>query len=170
MARLPRISEIDGSSGGTGFFLCARKDRRSSKNGSVYLALLLQDVSGEIGAQLFNDVEQFDVQFEVGEFVAVQAKGNLYNNRLELILEKIRRVIPADAQLGFREEDCIPTSPRPLPEMWAELEGRLASVQDPYVRDLLSRIVAKYGDKLRIWPAARCRSATRLPRRWSSMC
>lgn len=155
MARLPRISEIDGNSSGTGFFLCARKDRRSSKNGSVYLALLLQDVSGEIGAKVFNDVEQFDVQFEVGEFVAVQAKGNLYNNRLELILEKIRRVIPADAQLGFREEDCIPTSPRPQAEMWAELDGRLASVQDPYVRDLLTRIVAKYGDKLRIWPAAR---------------
>ena len=40
----------------------------------------------------------------MGEFVAVQAKGNLFNRRLELIVDRIRRVIPDDARLGFREE------------------------------------------------------------------
>jgi len=154
MARLPRVAELTAGSSGTGFFLCARKERRNGRGGP-FLALLLQDVSGEISAKVFQDVEQADAQFEAGEFVAVQGHGNLFNQRLDLILDKIRRVIPEDAKVGFREEDCIPASPRPLDEMWQELERRLASVERPELRDLLGKIVAANADRLRIWPAAR---------------
>lgn len=154
MARLPRISELTASSAGTGFFLCARKDRRTGRGG-VFLVLLLQDVSGEIGAKVFQDVDLAEGQFEVGEFVAVQGKGNSYNQKLELIVDKIRRVIPEDAKLGFREEDCIPCSPRPLDEMWDELQRRVASVSDPHVHALLTSVIAGNEERLRIWPAAR---------------
>jgi len=154
MARLPRIAELEAASAGTGFYLCARKERRTGRGGP-FLALLLQDVSGEIGAKVFHNVEEIEPQFDAGEFVAVQGKGNSYNQRLELILDKIRRVIPDDAKLGFREEDCIPSSPRNLDEMWTELEGRIASVHNPHVHALLTRIVAANADRLRVWPAAR---------------
>jgi 3'-5' exoribonuclease len=154
MARLPRIAEIDAASAGTGFFLCARKERRTGRGGT-FLVLLLQDTSGEIGAKLFTDIDTFDPQFAVGEFVAVQGRGNLYNQRLELVLDKIRRVIPEDAKLGFREEDCIPCSPRPLDEMWCELEARAGSIGDEHLRLLVARVLSVYGDRLRVWPAAR---------------
>ena len=154
MARLPRIAEVEAASAGTGFFLCARKERRTGRGGP-YLALLLQDASGEIDAKVFQDVETAEAQFDVGEFVAVQAKGNLFNRRLELIVDRIRRVIPDDARLGFREEECIPCAPRPIEEMWAELEIRLGGIVDPDLRRLLSSIVAAHGERLRIWPAAR---------------
>jgi 3'-5' exoribonuclease len=154
MARLPRISEITATSAGTGFFLCARKERRNGRGGP-FLALLLQDVSGEIDAKVFQNVDDADAQFDAGEFVAVQGKGNSFNQRLDLILDKIRRVIPEDAKVGFREDECIPSSPRNIDEMWQELEARIASVSEPRLRDLLARIVAARGDRLRIWPAAR---------------
>jgi 3'-5' exoribonuclease len=154
MARLPKISAIDVNAAGTGFFLCARKERRTGRGGP-FLALLLQDVSGELAAKVFQDVEASDQQFEVGDFVAVQGKGNLFNNRIELVVEKIRRVIPDDARLGFREEDCIPASPRPVEEMWQELTDRVASVDSPFVRELLTRVVTRHADRLRVWPAAR---------------
>ena len=154
MARLPRIAEIDGTSSGTGYFLCARKDRRSGRSGA-FLVLLLQDVTGEIDAKVFQDVEIASQQFEVGEFVAVQGKGNVFNQRLELVIDRIRRVIPEDVGLGFREEDCIPCSPRPLDEMWTELQGRLASVEHPQLRALLQRIVERHAERLRLWPAGR---------------
>ena len=154
MARLPRISEIEASSAGAGFFLCARKERRTGRGGP-FLVLLLQDISGEIGGKVFQDVDAMDVQFEAGEFVAVQAKGNFFNQRLELLVDKIRRVIPEDSTLGFREEDCIPSSPRPVDEMWQELQGRIAEVVDPHIRALLDQIVTSNEEKLRIWPAAR---------------
>jgi 3'-5' exoribonuclease len=153
--RLPRIAELDETSAGTGFFLCARKERRTGRNGDAFLTLLLQDVTGEIGAKVFQDVDQYDAQFEAGEFVAVQARGNKFNQRFELILEKIRRVIPEDTERGFRKEDCIPTAPRPADEMWQELAGRIASVERPPLRALLARLVEANAERLRIWPAAR---------------
>jgi 3'-5' exoribonuclease len=154
MARLPRIAELEATSAGAGFFLCARKERRIGRGGP-FLVVLLQDVSGEIGGKVFTDVEMADPQFEAGEFVAVQGKGNLFNQRLEIIVEKIRRVIPEDSKVGFREEDCIPSSPRPVDEMWSELSDRIATVTDPHVRELLDRVIARHADRLRIWPAAR---------------
>ncbi len=154
MARLPRIAQLEPTSTGTGFFLCARKERRTGRNGGAFLSLLLQDISGEIGAKVFQDVEIADAQFERGEFVAVQGKSNLFNQRMELIVDKIRRVIPEDANVGFREEECIPCAPRPADEMWQELLGRIEEVRNPHLRALLTRLVERHGDRLRVWPAA----------------
>lgn len=154
MATLPRIADLEGSSSGWGFFLCARKEVRTGKGGP-YLALVLQDTSGEIKAKVFQDVDVMREEFDAGEFVKVQARGNLFNQRLELVLEKIRRVDAIrDALDGFREEDCIPCSPRPIDDMWQELQGRIAAVQSPFVRELLVRIIEAHGERLRIWPAA----------------
>ena len=154
MATLPRISELGASSSGWGFFLCSRKEVRTGKTGA-YLALELQDTSGEIKAKVFQDVDIMREEFDAGEFVKIQARGNLFNQRLELVLDKIRRVDALkDALDGFREEDCIPCSPRPLEEMWQELQGHLSSIGSPFLHELLTRILAQYGDRLRIWPAA----------------
>jgi 3'-5' exoribonuclease len=154
MARLPRIVEITAAASGTGYFLCVRKEKRTGRAGG-FLVLGLQDVSGEIVGKVFQDVDQNAEQFEAGEFVAVQGKGNLFNQRLELIVDRIRRVIPEDSERGFREEDCIRCSPRPVEEMWQELSARIAAVERPEIRDLLARVVAANEERLRVWPAAR---------------
>jgi 3'-5' exoribonuclease len=154
MATLSRIADLDGSSSGWGFFLCARKEVRTGKSGA-YLALVLQDTSGEIKAKVFQDVDIMREEFDAGEFVKVQARGNLFNQKLELVLDKIRRVDALrDALDGFREEDCIPCSPRPLDEMWQELQTHITSVESPFIRELLTRVMTMYGDRMRIWPAA----------------
>lgn len=154
MTQLPKIAELVGASNGWGYFLCARKELRSGKSGH-YLALVLQDISGEIKAKVFQDVDQLKDEFDAGEFVKIQARGNLFNQRLELVIDKIRRVhAQRDALEGFREEECIPCAPRPLDEMWQELEAHVARVSSPPVRELLTRIITKESDRLRIWPAA----------------
>lgn len=155
MNRLPRIADLEATSAGWGFFLCSRKDVRTGRSGD-FLAIELQDTSGEIRAKVFQDVEALKQEFDAGEFVKISAKGNAFNSQLELIVDKIRRVMPArDAADGFREEECIPCSPRPIDEMWQELQQRMAEVQDPHVRDVLTRIVSANSDRLRVWPAAR---------------
>jgi 3'-5' exoribonuclease len=154
MTQLPRIAELTGNSNGWGYFLCAKKEVRSGKSGQ-YLALVLQDISGEIRAKVFQDVDSLKEEFDAGEFVKILARGNLFNQRLELVIDKIRRVhAERDALEGFREEDCIPCAPRPLDEMWKELEAHVAAVSSPAVRELLTRVTARHGDRLRIWPAA----------------
>jgi 3'-5' exoribonuclease len=154
MTQLPRIAQLTGAANGWGYFLCSKKELRSGKSGN-YLALVLQDISGEIKGKVFQDVEGLKEEFDAGEFVKIQARGNLFNQRLELVIDKIRRIdAQRDALDGFREEDCIPCAPRPIDDMWRELEAHIARVSSPPVRELLTRVAQKQGDRLRIWPAA----------------
>lgn len=154
LARLPRIVDLEASSSGWGFFLCARKERRTGRAGD-FLAIVLQDVSGEIRGKIFQDVDALDQEFDAGEFVKIQARGNSFNQRLELVVEKIRRVMAdRDRADGFREDDCIPCAPRPVDQMWQELVGRVQEVEQPELRALLLAFLTRYEARLRVWPAA----------------
>ena len=74
---------------------------------------------------------------------------------MHLLVDRIRRINPGqDAAEGFREEDCVLSAPRPMDEMWTELQELIQHVQDPHIRELLQRITAQHADKLRVWPAA----------------
>jgi 3'-5' exoribonuclease len=155
MNRLPRILELQAGSCGWGFYLCARKDLRAGRSGD-YLRLVLQDSTGQIPAKIFQDVETLKQEFETGEFVKVLGRSDVYNQKLELVLEKIRRVQPErDRADGFREEDCIPCAPRPIADMWAELGALIdRELTDPHVRRLADSVLEEYGDRLQLWPAA----------------
>jgi len=153
--RLPRIAELDESSSGWAFYLCARKERRPDRSGADVLAVVLQDASGQIAGKIFEDVEAVQREFEAGEFVRVEGRATRPYQKLELLIQSIRRVdAAADRQQGFKEEDCIPSAPRPIEEMWQELESRVARTRNSWVRQLLTAILDRYGDRLRTWPAA----------------
>ena len=52
------------------------------------------------------------------------------------------------------DRNGIPSTPRPLDEMWNELQSRVARVGNTWVRQLLVAILDRHGDRLRVWPAA----------------
>ena len=153
--QLPRAESMATGSSGWGFFLCTEKEARQTRAGDLFLSLVLQDRTGRIRGRIFNDAARLREEFDAGDFVKVQGRADLYNGRVQLIVERIRRVNPdQDRAQGFREEDCIPSAPRPAGEMWAELEALIARVGDGHVRGLLERIVRDNAERLRLWPAA----------------
>ena len=153
--RLPFISALSPELNGWGFFLCTQKEVRQGRGGDVFMALALQDKTGRIKGRIINDVARLRDEFESGDFVKLQARTDTFNGRVQLLIERIRRVnLDQDKTIGFREEDCVLCAPRPVDEMWAELQGLVHHVRDPHVRELLQRAIALYADKLRIWPAA----------------
>lgn len=155
MASLPRIRDLTAESTGSGFFLCSRKDVRTTKNGTPFMLFSLHDVSGEVTGKLFDDCARYRDQFDAGEFVRVEGRTEVYNGRLELVINRIRRVHPEqDQDEGFRESDCIPSSPRLVDDMWRELAARLAEMSDPGLRALVTRLVLDNEAQLRRWPAA----------------
>jgi 3'-5' exoribonuclease len=155
MSRLPPITELDESSSGSGFFLCARKEIRTDRSGAELIALVLQDKTGQVPAKIFERVDTLRHEFEAGEFVKIDGRGNRHHQRLELVLDSIRRVNPGQDRVdGFREEDCIPCAPRAVDEMWRELEARVARAGNRWIRQLLESVMREHGERLRIWPAA----------------
>jgi 3'-5' exoribonuclease len=153
--RLPFIRALSPELNGWGFFLCTQKDVRQGRGGDWFISLSLQDKTGLIKGRIFNDAARLRDEFENGDFVKIQGRTDLFNGRIQLLIERIRRINPdQDALQGFREEDCVLCAPRSVDEMWAELQGLIQQVRDLHVRELLQRTVAQHADKLRVWPAA----------------
>jgi 3'-5' exoribonuclease len=153
--RFPNIRVLTPELEGWGFFLCTHKDVRHGRGGDLFIALSLQDRTGLVRGRILNDVARLRGEFDSGDFVKVQGRTDLFNGRMQVLIDKIRRVNPdQDQSQGFREEDCVLSAPRPLAEMWSELDQLIMHVRDPFVRQLLQRITTRHADKLRIWPAA----------------
>ncbi len=155
MNPLPKLAKLTTDDAGWGFFLCTYKELRAGRSGSEFMILNLQDASGQTTGKVMQDVERFKGEFEAGEFVRVEGRGSLYNGQIQLVLSTIRRVNPDQDRLqGFREDECILSSPRPIDEMWEELQARLRDVKNDHIRVLLNRVVTDHADQIKLWPAA----------------
>ncbi len=155
MQRLPKIAALTTEDAGWGFFLCTYKELRAGRSGSEFAILNLQDASGQTTGKILSDLDRLKGEFEAGEFVRVEGRGSLYNGQVQLILSTIRRVNPDQDRLqGFREDECILSAPRPIDEMWEELQARLRGVKNDHIRVLLNRVVTDHADQLKLWPAA----------------
>jgi 3'-5' exoribonuclease len=155
MQRLPKLASLTPEDSGWGFFLCTYRELRAGRSGSEFLFLTLQDASAQVVAKLLTDVDRYKGEFDAGEFVRVEGRGSLYNNQIQLVLSTIRRVHPEqDRAQGFREDDCVLSAPRPIDEMWAELQAHLGGIKNDHIRVLLTRMVADHDAQLRVWPAA----------------
>jgi 3'-5' exoribonuclease len=158
MSRLPSVSTLTANSVGWGFFLCTDKSVRTGRGGD-YLALTLADATGQIVARALDNVDRLREVFEVGEFVKAQGRANKFNGRLQFLIENIRRVMAGpdsqDRRDGFREDALVPSAPRPIDEMWQELQQVVSAVGNPHLKTLLARIVTDHETALRLWPAAR---------------
>jgi 3'-5' exoribonuclease len=155
LKRLPDIAHLEDGASGWAFYLCTRKELRNNRQGAPFVHVVLQDASGTIAGRVLENVDRFKDEFEAGEFVRVQARADRHNQRLELVIESIRRInADQDRREGFREEDCIHSAPRPVEEMWRDLEQRIDGIRDPDVKRLLNLIVSREAERLRVWPAA----------------
>ena len=155
-SRLPPIRGLTPELEGWGFFLCTQKDIRQGRNGEPVISLMLQDKTGVLRARIVHDATRVRDEFDTSDFVKVAGRTELFNGRVQLVVDSIRRVNPdQDKGHGFREEDCVLSAPRPVAEMWSELEELIQHVRDPFIRELLQRVTSKSADKLRVWPAAR---------------
>ena len=153
--RLPFIRTLAADLNGWAFFLCTQKDVRQGRTGELFIALTLQDKTGVIKGRIFSEAARLRDEFDSGDFVKVQGRTDLFNGRVQLLIDRIRRINPdQDKQQGFREEDCVLSAARSADEMWSELQELVAHVQDSFVRELLQRVTAEHAEKLKIWPAA----------------
>jgi 3'-5' exoribonuclease len=127
------------------FFVIRRKEIRTKRDSAeTYLSLELADRSGRIGASIWEDSANPDLQFDelrdalqVGDVVKVQGKVVSYRDRLYLNVERLRKSTEADS-IDFTR--LVPTSERDPEEMWSELERMVASVESMPLRQLLKQI------------------------------
>src|SRR5271166_1469809 len=110
------------------------KDVRQKKSGDPYLSLLLGDRTGEIDAKMWDNVAEVMDTFDRDDFVKVKGLLQIFQNRPQLTIHKMVRVLDSDVDFG----DYFPASTRDPMEMFAELRGIVSGIGNPHLRDLLN--------------------------------
>ena len=120
----------------TAQFLVVSKEVRQKKTGEPYLSLHLADRTGEVEAKMWDNVSEVMDTFDRDHFVKVKGLTQLYNNRSQFVIHRLRRL--EDNEVEF--SDYFPCAERDPDEMFAELQGIIATIGDPHLRSLLESI------------------------------
>jgi 3'-5' exoribonuclease len=149
----PYISELQPNQLITATFLVQQKDIRQKKSGEPCLSLLLGDRTGDIEGRMWDNVAEVMDTFERDDFVRVRGLLQVHHNRLQLTIHKIQRQ-PVES-VDFT--DFYPGSERDTEEMWTELLGTVAGIENPHLRTLLTLVVMdpEIAQRYRVAPAAK---------------
>ena len=149
----PFVSDLKPNQVITTTFLVHGKDVRQKKSGEPYLSLLLGDRTGDVDAKMWDNVAEVMETFERDDFVKVKGLLQVFQNRLQLTIHKMSRVLDGDVDFT----DYFPASERDPAEMFAELRGIIAGIANPHLRALLETFMddEPLARMYRIAPAAK---------------
>jgi 3'-5' exoribonuclease len=134
----PVVADLKDGQSVEGIFLVCEKEMRTSARGNAsWLQLELGDRTGSISAKMWENFEPLLETFESGDVVRVRGRVKLYNARLEVSLEQIIPV-PENA---YDLSDFLPHTKYDVEALYAGLLSAIASVKNPWLRQLLGNIV-----------------------------
>ena len=150
----PYVNEIEPDRVITTNFLVQSKEIRQKKTGGdPYLSLILGDRTGELDAKMWDNVAEVMETFERGDFLKVKGLIQIFHNRPQLTIHKLRRV--EDSEVDFA--DFFPASQRDPGEMWTELRAIVAEMRHVHLRALLEALLddPEIARRYRMAPAAK---------------
>ncbi len=113
-------------------FLVADKQLRANRNGNLYLQMDVADRTGAINARMWNAGEPLFRSFEVGDFVLLRGKVQLFQGALQLILSGVERVPAEKVDLA----DFLPHTDKDVSKLLEKLRGFLMKLGNPHLRAL----------------------------------
>jgi 3'-5' exoribonuclease len=116
-------------------FLVTDKQLRANRNGNLYLQVDLADRSGTINARQWNAGEPVFKSFDVGDFLQVRGKAQLFQGSMQIILNHVERVQPE--KVGLDLGDFLPHTAQDIDELLKRLRGVLLKLTNPHLRALV---------------------------------
>ena len=130
----------------TSLFVVAAKQVKSKKSGELYLSLILADRSGQLQANMWDNVNDTISAFEQDDFVKVKGVVHKYNGRWQLTVHKMRKL--GDSEIDYA--DYLPKTSKNVDELWQTICNYIESFENPWLKTLLKEfcddetIVASY--------------------------
>jgi 3'-5' exoribonuclease len=115
-------------------FLVTDKQLRANRNGNLYLQVDLTDRTGTINARQWNVGEHVFRSFEVGDFLQVRGKVQLFQGTLQIILAQVERVEPE--KIGLDLADFLPQTQQDIGKLLERLRSVLMKLTNPHLRAL----------------------------------
>jgi 3'-5' exoribonuclease len=126
---------------------------RRTRDDKPFLDLVFSDATGRINGKIW-DASDIAAP-EPGSPVGVVAQVDVYNEQLQLIVEKMVLVNEAEhREKGFTWELLIPKTKKDTEVMWQAVTDAVASVENPFLQKLLNKMIIENGEQIKKWPAS----------------
>ncbi|HVB35019.1 MAG TPA: HD domain-containing protein [Patescibacteria group bacterium] len=134
-------------------FLVSAKEILQTRDGKQYLRLELADRTGSVEARMWDGFEPAASSIDRDDFVKVQGRAELYRNRMQLKIERLRKAQPSEID----PRDYFPHTPEDIEDLYRRLGELAASIANPWLRQLTQGIVGdpSVAPKLKQAPAAK---------------
>jgi 3'-5' exoribonuclease len=122
----------------TSSFAVASKQVKTKKNGEFYLAVTLADRTGQVQANMWDNVADSINAFEQDDFVKIKGMVQKYNGRWQLTLHKVRKL--GDAEIDY--SDYLPKTSKDIEQLWRSLGDFVETFQNPWLKRLVKDFMA----------------------------
>jgi len=122
----------------TSLFVVAAKQVKSKKSGELYLSLVLADRSGQLQANMWDNVNDAISGFEQDDFVKVKGIVHKYNGRWQLTIHKMRKL--GESEIDYA--DYLPKTSKDVEQLWRTLCSYIESFENPWLKALLQEFLA----------------------------
>ncbi len=147
------VSDLGPDQSVTSFFLVWDKEIRQTREGRAFLRLELGDRTGTIEARMWENFQEVAATFERDDFVKVQGRIELYRNRPQLAVDRMRKAEAAEIEPG----DYFPHTSEDIEDLYRRLREFAAGIGNPWLRRLATSVVEdpELAPKLKRAPAAK---------------
>ena len=144
------LKEIDGNGTVEGFVLVKSCDKKTAKNGSMFLDLHIADKGGEINAKIW-DYREGGFIPENNSIVKVRGVISEYNGTPQMRIDKIRAKWDSDV---VDMADIIPSADYTGEFMMLSIREKVSAFRNEQLRTLVMAVLDEYGEKMIDCPAA----------------
>lgn len=146
-----RLTEIDKNGTLQGFVLVKNCDRKSAKNGSTYLDLIISDGESDVVAKIWDFKGEADLQPAIGTVILVRGSLSLYNNQPQFKIDRYRNINEND---NVNISDFVPSASFPGEDMYEQIIRIVDSFADEELKKLTLSVLRLYKEKILDLPAA----------------
>jgi 3'-5' exoribonuclease len=122
----------------TSLFVVASKQVKSKKSGELYLSVTLADRSGQLQANMWDNVADTLDAFEQDDFVKVKGMIHKYNGRWQLTIHKMRKL--GETEIDY--SDYLPKTSKDIEQLWRSLSDFVESFENHWLKSLLKEFMA----------------------------
>lgn len=146
-----KLNEIDKNGTLQGYVLVKNCDRKSAKNGSTYLDLIISDGDADVVAKIWDFKGNSDEQPAVGTVILVRGSLSLYNNQPQFKIDRFRAINEND---DVNISDFVPSATFEGDVMFNAILELVEAFKDEELKKLTSAVLAEYKDRILDLPAA----------------
>ena len=133
------------------FYIVKSAAKKVSSKGDTYLDLVFMDAKGEISSKLWDYKEEAHSWIQPNMIVKVRGAEEIWNEKKQFRLQRIRRVCPEDR---FRLSDLVPCAPYEGEDLFETILQITDSFSDEGLKGLVQDILTRYKEKIIVCPAA----------------